>query len=310
MPNPARRRADWLWKACAALGLLGGLAVRAEAGQTYLALGDSITFGVGANDSANDISDGDRGYVAGYADVLAARSGGARPKVVNLAVSGETSSSFFGEGVGIDGADARFRNLNYSQANPITQASAMVATIQSELAAGNTISTVTLSLGANDLFYTLATGGSFPDTLATFQQNEVRLLTQLRTLLPSTNLILLNYFDPYAPFFNDPDHTSPLYQIAQVSAVALPILNDLIRADAAAFGASYVDLYRPFQGQELGLTYIATGNVHPNEGGYALITTAVASVPEPGSVILLTLGLGVAGVVGRRRRDARPAAAT
>lgn len=50
----------------------------------------------------------------------------------------------------------------------------------------------------------LATGGSFPDALATFQTNEVKLLTQIRTLLPTTNLILLNYFNPYALFATDP----------------------------------------------------------------------------------------------------------
>ena len=132
------------------------------------------------------------------------------------------------------------------------------------------------------------------------------LLTQIRALLPTTNLILLNYFDPYAPFINYPDHTSPLYQIAQVSALAIPAINQYIQADAAAFGASYVDLYHPFQGLELADTYIATGNVHPNAAGYALITAAI-SVPEPGSVVLLGVGL-LAATIARPRRLARTAA--
>ena len=302
----------------AGLGLLIGLGDRAEAGQTYLALGDSITFGVQQDDSALDVSNGDRGYVAGYADVLAARAGGVRPNVINLAVSGETSSSFFGNGVSIAGPGASIRNTNYAAGSlpptytgpsPPSQDALMLATIAAQRAAGNTISTVTLTLGANDLFAKLAQGQNPFDALDTFKTNEARLLGQIRALLPNANLILLNYFDPYAPFTNYPDPTGPyyqLYQIAQISALVIPALNQDIRDAAATVGASYVDLYHPFQGRELADTYIASGNVHPNDAGYALISAAI-SVPEPGSVALLGVGLLAAAVTGRRRR-ARTAA--
>ena len=183
----------------------------------------------------------------------------------------------------------------------------MLATIKAEQAAGNTISTVTLTLGANDLFAALAAGTSPIDALGTFQANEVALLTQIRSMLPTANLILLNYFDPYAPFVNDP--TSPLYPIAQAAAVAIPAINAYIQADAAAFNAYDVDLFHLFQGKELADTYIITGNVHPTDAGYGLITAAVASVPEPGSIVLLGLGLGAVGVIARRRGDRVTAAA-
>ena len=295
------------WAIIGGLGLVPGLSTAARAGQTYLALGDSISFGVGSNDSATDISNGDRGYVAGYANYLASLAGGVRPTVINLAVSGETSSSFYGDGVGLDGSAASLRNTNYSAANPLSQDALMLATIKAQLALGNTISNVTISLGANDLFVALASGGSFPATLATFQTNEIQLLTQIRGLLPTTNLILLNYFDPYAPFLSDP--TSPFYPIAVASHQAIPAINSLIAADAQAFGAGYADDNTLFVGKEIAETYVLKGNLHPTDAGYAMITTAVESVPEPSSLLLVGSGLTlmtIAGRQGRRRRRGEP----
>ncbi len=220
-------------------------------------------------------------------------------------MSGETSSSFFGNGVSIDGPDASMRNTNYTGATLPSQDALMLSTIAA-LPAGAPITNVTISLGANDLFYALATGGSFADALATYQANELTLLGQVHSLLPTTRLELLGYFDPYAPFAHDP--TSPLYPIAVASAQVIPIINSLIQADAQAFGAYYVDTFPLFVGRELDDTYIATGNVHPTPAGYQLIATAVESVPEPTSLILVGMGCGVVTIVGRARHGGRATA--
>ena len=92
------------------------------------------------------------------------------------------------------------------------------------------------------------------------------------------------------------------------SAQAIPLINSIIAAEAAAFGARYVDLYPIFQGIELTHTYIPTGNVHPTPEGYQFIAAAVEGVPEPASVILITLGLGLVPVVGRWNRATRKSA--
>jgi lysophospholipase L1-like esterase len=60
--------------------------------ETYLALGDSIAFGV---TNVTPVSLGDQGYVRLYADFLATQANGIRPHVVNLAIPGETSAGFF-----------------------------------------------------------------------------------------------------------------------------------------------------------------------------------------------------------------------
>jgi lysophospholipase L1-like esterase len=285
---------------------------------TYLALGDSLAFGVGANDTATDISNGDRGYTGPYATILGTVQGGVRPNLIDLGVSGETTTSFFQGGGGINDPSSPLRNVNYSNP-PQTQNALMLSEIASEKAAGHTISTVTIQLGANDLYQVVGTPGFFNlptsqqqalflQALNTIQTNDNTLLTELTTLLPSAKLALMGYYDPYAPFRADP--TNPqLYAIAQASQVAIPLLNQLIAGEAAHFGAIYVDEYSAIAGNELAYTYIATGNSHPNLAGYAAITSqlALATVPEPGSFGLALVSgalLGLFGLVRHHRRAA------
>ena len=98
MTSPGKRA--FVLSALAALGLLGPR-MAAAAPMTYIALGDSLTFGVGENDTATDISNGDRGFVKPFADTLASLNGGVRPNVINLGVGGTTTVSFFEGGGGI-----------------------------------------------------------------------------------------------------------------------------------------------------------------------------------------------------------------
>jgi hypothetical protein len=77
----------------ATLAISLGVSGAAKA-EVYLSLGDSVGFGI--KDSMTDASYGTgQGYVKDYADFLAQRNGGVGPAVINLAVPGETSSSFF-----------------------------------------------------------------------------------------------------------------------------------------------------------------------------------------------------------------------
>lgn len=275
---------------------------------TYLALGDSMAFG--ETDFTHNPSNGDRGYVSRYADHLASLNGGARPAVINLGVNAETSTTFFQGGIQGDGTQSGLPSpqLNSNYPSPIpTQNSLLQATLLAQNATGHAIDTVSVQLGANDLFVMAQSPGFLaltPDlqqaqvaaTLGAFQANYTSLLTELKTALPNATLLMLGYHNPFG---GAPDH--PLSGIA---GPAIQALNGLIAQDAAAFGGHYVDTYTPFLGHETDLTLIASGNVHPNDAGYAVIAAQMEAqtVPEPST--LAVLGAGLAGLLahGRRRK--------
>jgi lysophospholipase L1-like esterase len=290
----------------------------AVAGSTYLAIGDSVAFGeFRFQEGPND---GIRGYVAPYADFLATSNGGVRPQTINLAVSGETSTTFFNGGPPgpgpIPGAPAYGRNTNYTQPFP-AQNSLLLATIAAQHAAGNTIDNITVQLGAND-FYALAIDPAnftktplqqqaiLGATLAQFQSNYTALLSELTALAPEANLVLLGYYDPFGPFANDP--TNPFFPTSQLSGPAIQGLDQIIAAEATAFNARYIDLYTPFLGNELSLTDVANplipGNVHPTPAGYGVIFGQL--VPEPSGLLMLGTS-AIAGLALARRRSRRPA---
>ena len=306
--------------ACAAACLAMG---SAKAGNAYIALGDSITFG--ETDLVYRQSLGDRGYVALYADALAARNGGVRPEVVNLAIDGETAASFMsGVGrtppvVGRTDVPLALENLHYSAGGLIPQGSLFASTVASEFARGNTVSAVTITLGFNELgalasLSPAAALAAIPQTLLTYQGNYASVLNEVRGLLPNTNLSLLGYFNPFPA-----DPTSPAAPIFNAAGIQL---NNIIRGLASVYHASFVDTAGPVVGHEALYTYLddqptgssvpdpfggvlPIGNVHPNDLGYSVIAgqvIAVSAVPEPETWALLLAGVGVLGLVKRRRR--------
>ncbi len=288
------------------------LAGPSQAGQVYLALGDSLAFGVGADGSLGDVSNGDRGFVSLYADRLGS-AWGTRPDVLNLAISGETSSSFF-SGVDRNGPTASpLRNTNYVGLTPVpTQQALLQSRLAAEAAAGNTIGHVTISLGSNDLFVLQASAAFqaadlngkillLQQTLGVIQTNYLTLLGGLRAALPTVQIDLLGTYNPFGTATPD----------AALANQGILALNSLISGIAGGFGpgVDYVDIYTPFVGNELTYTYIANGNVHPTSAGYAAIAQAIPmdAVPEPSSLALFAIGVVAGGHVVIRRRSRRAA---
>jgi lysophospholipase L1-like esterase len=295
----------WCALVTAALGLPGRAAA---AWPIYLALGDSSAFG--ETDRTRNPSNGDRGYVAPFADFLAKRYSGARPTVINTAINGETSQSYF-TGSPRASADGLFHNTNY--APPYATQQATVKALAAKAAAGGGhVDVVTVQFGANDLFVVAEAPGFLGKSpldqqaevgaaIAALQQNYAGILGEVRTLFPDAEVFVMGYHNPYG---SSPEH--PFYPLG---APAVKGVNAVAAGLAPLFGATYVDVYSVIDGKEHDLTLIDEGyNVHLNDAGYAaaadrLIATAT---PEPGTFALCAIGL--AGAAGYRRRRASRAA--
>jgi lysophospholipase L1-like esterase len=298
----------------AAAVLLGAAAGRTAADQiqTYIALGDSLAFG---QTNVLPVSLGDQGYVRAFADWMATQNHGVRPNVVNLAISGELSSTFFtGDNppgwVRQAGAAS---NLNYANQLNLSQESMFRMAVAAEKAAGHVVSAVSFALGSNDLIY-LSTNPAFvaaspavkqqmvQQAFDTILTNYARALTEIRAVLPDAKLLLPGYFNPYAVLGPDDPNN-------QLAAAFVKFHSQLVMAAAARFQGRAVDLATPFLGHEAQYTYILSGNVHPNDLGYGVIAQqmeAAASVPEPGALALLAAGAALLTGYGWRR-SVRPA---
>ena len=293
-------------------------ASHAHAAPVYVALGDSITFG--ETDLNYVQSNGDRGYVADFASTLAGGNGGVVPAVINLAIDGETAASFMSNSgrtppvAGRGDAALQLENLNYGNSTALSQSQLFAQTVQTQQALGNTISTITITLGFNELAALapaqntsaaeMAAISQIPATLAAYQASYSAVLSQVRSLAPNANLYLLDYFNPFPA-----DPTSPA---APIFASGGTQLNAIIQGLATQYDAMFVDTASPFIGHEAAYTYEAMlpagssvggayggmlpiGDVHPNALGYSVIASQVAgatTVPEPASWMLLMAGLG------------------
>ena len=251
---------QWLWRVRLVSLVLFGIASVLDSGRcsgevVYLALGDSVTFGLDLSDASTLVpSPADQGFVKPFADHLATRHGGTRPLVKNLAIPGELSSSFF-SGSAPAGWLNRIPQLNSNYSTPPeTQHQLMLSSIDDIFNSGDSVGYVSILLGSNDVFYLTGTA-EFQNAAAGEQQmmlaqtiddifaNYNALLQDVTTRLPEAEIYLPNYYNPYASSMDE----SLFYE--QILAVFNPAVEQL----AQAYGAKYVDLYSVFNGRHLGI---------------------------------------------------------
>ncbi|GAB4426022.1 MAG: hypothetical protein OHK0015_06550 [Chloroflexi bacterium OHK40] len=244
-------------------------------GDIYLALGDSLA--TGDEEPSNSA---DEGYLPGYPAYLDAILDRTQPILltVDLAVSGETSSSMRASGGQLEQA---------------------VAFIAAQHAQGRRVSPVTLSIGGNDMVGTFLGQSTLTitDTLPLFRANlEVILDTLLSALTENGqrtgDLIVMNYYNPYPGLTIrslPPQIVLAPGQEPIVTDVEVPRFNQIIAEEAAERGIPIVDAYGAFLGRIDQLTFVRLpynfldlANIarnfdyHPREAGHQVLARGFA----------------------------------
>ena len=231
-----------------------------DTGGAYLALGDSITFGIGVPRPQRN------GYVARVADALAAVD--ATPRIGStrvFAVPGETASGFL---------DRRLDDV--------------VHAIE-ELGGG--VELVTIGLGANEILRARRDPACSADRSSDACRAVVASATEaaassldavvagvqaaLEEAGSAAEILLLAYYNP------DLDPLAAASVAGSDGSVGCdpleerPGLNDRIACIAEARSVGLVDLHDAFLGREDELTRFRAGDVHPNSDGYGVIADTI-----------------------------------
>lgn len=220
----------------------------------YVAIGDSIAFGVGVPEPRTE------GYV-GLAHKALQTSDRYRDRglqLVNLAVPGATTADLLIPGGQVDSALEEIRTRQ-----------------EDNTSADDNVEIISVNIGGNDLLQ-LATPSSpcFPDigndeciaqfgkVLSSVQENLAEALRQLREAAPDAGIYLLDLYNPYS---GTGDAREP------VADLAVQNLNGILGANAANrdLQVRLASVFQLFRGR--GPQWIAADGIHPNENGHRVI---------------------------------------
>ena len=228
---------------------------------TYIALGDSLSAGVGASDARKT------SFVP-----LVHESLGDEHDLSNLGHGGDTSADLMDHGH-LDEAIETISERN-----------------------GDDVALVTLEIGGNDLlglYFGVVLTGVCPNVtavlskpecteplataLAEFEANLGQTLDLLLEADSSLRILLLTLYNPFPGFL-------PVQSIAALALEGLADsrfpegLNDIIRSQAGQRDIAVVELYEPFENRASEL--ISGDFIHPNDAGYRVMADAVIATLE------------------------------
>jgi len=229
-----------------------GTGAPAMVGTVLLVLGDSIAAGIGASHVSC-------GCMAVLARTLRARHPGLA--LVNLAIPGESSASMLAGGGQLDRAEE---------------------VIGEAALRGGRVGPLVLCIGGNDIMEAKLLGDD--EALRQFGRNLGAILGRLDAGLRATGSTLAEVGcvqTVYNPF--EPDVVEGGSNGAEAHSMAPRRagrggFNRIIRGAAAAHGVRLVEVSGLFRGRCGELTWVRSGDIHPTDGGHALIADAYLEV--------------------------------
>ncbi len=227
----------------------------------YLALGDSLSVGVGASDESS------LGWVGLVSAALTEWD------LSNLGVSGDDSGELLFGGPLDEGL--RLIELRSTDAEP-----------------GNEVGAITLEIGGNDLldiFFDLVIPGDCPSVvealqrqacvealesaLTAYRSNLTQTLKRLAEAAPDTPVFLMTIYNPFSGGSSVLDEMGVLSLEGQEGTEFPQGLNDIIREVGDEAGVTVVEWYELFLDKQS--QYIAQDLIHPNDTGHAVMAAAV-----------------------------------
>ncbi len=251
--------AAFLFLASAALTPMAAANVQQPA--TYLALGDSLAFGVGADSPAN------QGYVGLTAAALRltdAYAGGGLD-VENLSVPGATSADLLEPGGQLD------------QALAVIEGAGSVPIISIDIGANDLLALEDPGSPCRESTNSKACLDALGQTLATLQENLGTTLRRLHEAAPAAKIYVVDVYNPYSGT-DDPR--------VEIASVGVQQLNGVIAAAAnpPELNATLVDVFDVFQGRAT--QWIASDGIHPNNDGYRVMSEALLAAIEERTPVL------------------------
>jgi lysophospholipase L1-like esterase len=239
---------------------------RSEPG-LYIALGDSLSEGVGASNRSK-----------AFVPLVHAGLGEAF-ELQNLGHSGDTS----GDLVNHDHLAQAIREVEQRNRDDDT---------------GNDVKLVTLEIGGNDLLELTrspllaviclvleealtrsACVNALEDTLDRFEVNLTTALDRLQDADPELTIVVMTLYNPFSGGIEAADELAEVALEGQVETPVPEGLNDIIRSEVEDRGLILVEWYPLFVGKAG--EYIADDVIHPNDAGHGVMADAVLEAVRP-----------------------------
>ena len=252
-----------LWRAFLSLALLTATVLRgppalAQDAPAYLALGDSLAYGVGASDPATS------GYVplAHRAIAGSERYGQSGLELTNLGVPGARSGDLLAPGGQLESALAQISERRQD-------------------GEANDVEVISVDVGGNDLLSLVAQGSpclesasvepcraAFGEVLSGLDTNLTQILMRLREAAPDAIIVVVDLYNPYS---GTGDLREPIAEVGIGQA------NGVIGAVTAdpELRITTASVFQLFGGR--GNQWIAPDGIHPNDNGHRVIAEAVVA---------------------------------